>query len=75
MQEVTLKLTVETLNILIQALNDSVAYRQQSTAILMSSLQSQANSQIQQVLPPAPPVVYCRGYFQHLTVQNSALLY
>ncbi len=54
MQEITLKLTLDTLNLILQALNDSVALRQQNTSILMSSLQSQANSQLQ---PVAQPIV------------------
>jgi hypothetical protein len=57
MQEVTLKLTLDALNMILQALNDSVAYRQQSIAILMSSLQSQANSQIQPVVTQEAPKV------------------
>ncbi len=49
MQEITLKITLDTLNLLLQALQDSVNFRQQNTAILLSNLQSQANSQIQQI--------------------------
>lgn len=56
MPEVTLKVTPEVLNLILQSLQDSVQHRQQQVAILMSSLQAQASSQIQPVLTqPASP--------------------
>jgi len=57
MPEVTIKLTPDALNAVCQALNDSVIYRQQATAILISSLQSQAQAQIQPVAVSEAPKV------------------
>lgn len=54
MQEVTIKLTTEALNVILQALADSVNYRQQNTTMLISSLQGQANSQVQPVSSSVP---------------------
>jgi hypothetical protein len=50
MQEVTIKLTPDALNVILQALNHSVLFQQQNTAMLINSLQSQANAQIQPVV-------------------------
>ncbi len=49
MQEVTVRLSKDALNLILQALNDSVIYRQQNTAMLVAGLQGQANSQAQPV--------------------------
>lgn len=54
MQEVTLKLSLDAFNRILQALADSVNYNQQNTSILISSLQGQANSQIQAINIAAP---------------------
>lgn len=55
MQEVTLKVSIDVLNLILQALNDSVIYRQQGTSIAISNLQSQANAQLQPVPVPVAP--------------------
>ncbi len=58
MQEVTLKLTVEQYNAIMHALNASVQWTQQNTAVLMASLQGQVSAQtpaLNQAVPPAAP--------------------
>lgn len=47
MQAITLTVTPDVLNLILQALNDSVVHRQQSIAVLISNIQSQANAQLQ----------------------------
>lgn len=58
MQEITLKISQDQLNIIQSALNAFVLYNQQSAAILAGSIQSQVNAQIPPVLAQgAPPAV------------------
>lgn len=47
MQEVVLKLTLEQFQAVMNALNASVQWQQQNTAVLMASLQGQMASQVQ----------------------------
>lgn len=54
MPEVTLKMTPDALNMIVQALSDSVNFRQQQMAILINSLQAQAASQVQPVAVTGP---------------------
>lgn len=49
MQEITLKVTLEQLNMIQNALNALVMYSQQQAGVLIAGLQSQANAQVQPV--------------------------
>lgn len=56
MQEITIKLSLDAFNRMLQALADSVNFNQQNTSILISSLQGQANAQLQLVVQTPPQV-------------------
>lgn len=52
-QEITLKLTVDQYNTVINALTASVQWQQQSTSVLMATLQSQVVAQVTPVNAPS----------------------
>lgn len=55
MQEVTIKLTLEQVNILTQAINLGAMKIQMDWGILAATIQSQAQAQIQPVTEGVPP--------------------
>lgn len=57
MQEITLKVTPEQLNMIQNALNALIMYSQQQAAVLVAGLQSQANAQLQPVATVEAPKV------------------
>ena len=56
--EITLKLSVDQFNFILQSLQAGIAWQQQNAAVLIAGLQGQAAAQTQpvnQAAPPSPP--------------------